>query len=138
METCYGIRCRRGSFESPNFSNFPPDNVYPNNHIQLYLLYIPGATEILFYFDPIFNIEYFKDELYIGSGLQFSYAELNGRSDLEPPIEKYFFDGNQKPDNFTLRTDTAWVSFRTDRTIQERGFKLYWNTIGKCLWSMIY
>ncbi len=82
---------------------------------------------INFYFDEPFHIEMYKDELYVGVGLVYEESQLNFRS--EPP-NKYFFEGDQRPEDFSLLTDTAWIFFLTDRNVEFSGFRIRWTADG--------
>ncbi|XP_072172386.1 uncharacterized protein [Diadema setosum] len=117
--TCYGDSCRSGTFSSVNYPG-----LYNNRYRALYLLYIPGATSITFTFSPVFDIEEFKDELYVGAGLQYSDSQLDG---IGSPPDWYFFEGSVQPDSFTIQGDTAWMYFGTDKNIQRNGFEISWN-----------
>ncbi|XP_072037686.1 uncharacterized protein [Amphiura filiformis] len=65
----------------------------------------------------------YKDELYVGVGLMYQESQLNFRS--EPP-NKYFFEGDERPEDFSLQSDTAWIFFLTDRNVEYSGFRLSW------------
>ena len=126
IDTCYGSNCQTGFFQSPNYPN-----MYASSQNRLYLIYIPGATQIQFSFDTPFQVELNRDELYVGRGLSFNYpADLNA---LSNPPDKYFFEGSQTPQPFTILGDTAWIYFMADRTIAQAGFRLNWNEMGKIL-----
>ena len=126
INTCYGSNCRTGFFQSPNYPN-----MYSNSQNRLYLIYIPGATQIQFSFSSPFQVELNRDELYVGRGLTFNYPlDLNESSN---PPEKYFFEGSQTPQPFTIFGDSAWIYFRADRDMTQAGFRLNWNEMGKFL-----
>ncbi|XP_072049558.1 uncharacterized protein [Amphiura filiformis] len=135
LNSCYGATCvdrvdRFGNpfnyFESPGYPG-----LYPNRLRALYLLYIPGVTEICLDFDQTaFDVENNKDELYVGPGLQFDFKDLGGRSYTPPEI--YFFEnknitnGGRTPQNFCIPSDTIWMYFLTDYGIMLNGWRLYW------------
>ncbi|KAJ8041572.1 Hyalin [Holothuria leucospilota] len=131
--TCYGIDCRSGFFESENYPN-----LYPDRWFATYLLYIPGASRIDFRFTgPGFGIESFKDELWVGTGLLYSFADIeraNSSNLVEDDFELRFFDnrtlmGNMYPAAFSLSTDTVMLYFATDRNIRWAGFRLEWTAV---------
>ena len=95
-------------------------------HRAIYLLYIPGATEIVFQFDTPFRIERPKDEVYIGSGVS---PDLNALVSQSNPPNLYFFDGDiTPPGTYSIFSDTAFVYFLTDKNIEYEGFRVRWNT----------
>ena len=103
--------------------------MYGSSQNRLYLIYIPDATQIQFSFSSPFQVEFDRDELYVGRGLTFNFpADLN---ELSNPPEKYFFEGSQIPQPFTILGDTAWIYFRADRDVAQAGFRLNWNEMGK-------
>ena len=113
-------------FESENY----PGN-YGNRIRALYLLYIPGATEIEFTFSTPFGLEENKDELYIGAGLEFNFDQLDLESD--PSNQKYFFDGRTVPEPFTIVSDEVYMYFLSDRNNNDmiyEGFRVSWNVPG--------
>lgn len=79
-----------------------------------------------------FGIEENKDELYIGSGLAFTFDQFDGADSTTTPVDKFFFDGRiQTQQTFTLFSDTAWVYFVTDKNNDDmifEGFRLTWAT----------
>ncbi|XP_030829210.1 mucin-3A isoform X27 [Strongylocentrotus purpuratus] len=119
--TCYGDSCQSGIFRS---INYPSD--YNNRYRALYLLYVPGAQSITFSFSVEFDIEEFKDELYIGSGLMYNDVQLDG---LGSPPDWHFFEGSIRPQDFTIQGDVAWMYFGTDKNIQRTGFEVSWNAL---------
>ncbi|KAJ8041072.1 Hyalin [Holothuria leucospilota] len=138
LETCYG--CPQDFFRSINYPN-----LYETGRGDVYLLYIPGASEINFEFSVPFSVEAKKDDLFVGAGLEFSSDEVNAIG-VEPGPQivgrLYFFDNRlitpegqddptpgATPPPFTIIGDTAWVYFRTDRNIEEVGFELTWTFV---------
>ncbi|XP_071786035.1 uncharacterized protein [Asterias amurensis] len=122
ITTCYGLQCSSGSFSSINYP-LP----YKSRHRALYLLYIPGATEIVFQFDTLFRIERPKDEVYIGSGVSPDITALVSQSN---PPNLYFFDGDMTPPGtYSIFSDTAFIYFLTDKNIEYVGFQVRWNTV---------
>ncbi|XP_041472959.1 hyalin isoform X50 [Lytechinus variegatus] len=119
--TCYGDSCRTGSFSSINYPG-----LYNNRYRALYLLYIPGATSVTFSFSDLFDIEEFKDELYVGAGLMYEDTQINAETVLP---DLYFFEGSTKPDDFTIAGDVFWMYFGTDKNIQRNGFEISWSAV---------
>ncbi|XP_071824330.1 uncharacterized protein [Apostichopus japonicus] len=129
LQTCYG--CSQNFFTSINY----PNN-YEDRRGDVYLLFIPGALEIQFSFDGIFDVEELKDDLFVGAGLEFDNTDIEIRT-LGPSGSGgnlvYFFDNrlrNQaqpsRPDPFSIPGDSAWIYFNTDRNIVGSGFRLTW------------
>lgn len=119
-------------FESPGYPQLYADRIR-----VLYLLYLPGVSEIRFDFDPLaFGIENNKDELHVGPGLQFVFEELTVRT---PGIN--FFEnvnatvprgnGVLTPGSFVIQGDSAWMYFLTDKNIMFPGWRLSWTIPGK-------
>ncbi|XP_033625680.1 serine-rich adhesin for platelets-like [Asterias rubens] len=122
ITTCYGLQCSSGSFSSINYPS-----TYNVRHRAIYLLYIPGATEIVFQFDTPFRIERPKDEVYIGSGVS---PDLNALVSQSNPPNLYFFDGDiTPPGTYSIFSDTAFVYFLTDKNIEYEGFRVRWNAV---------
>ena len=116
-----------------NYINFFETDNYPSNYADrqrvLYLLYLPGATQITFSFSSPFGIEENKDELYIGAGLEFEFTQLDGLTDTS--IQKYFFEGRSVPQSFTINSDVVWMYFITDKNNNDmsyEGFRVSWTT----------
>ncbi|PIK43610.1 putative hyalin [Apostichopus japonicus] len=122
---CYGKACERGSFSSPNY---PQD--YETRDKTFMALYIPHAKSIFFDFSSPFCIEEGKDELYVGSGLEIYFGDIDDLDNL--PENWYHFDGSGVPSNFTLQgTDTTFVYFSSDKSTVCEGFNITWEAQGK-------
>lgn len=122
---CYGKACEKGSFSSPNY---PQD--YETRDRTFMALYIPHAKSIFFDFSSPFCIEEGKDELYVGSGLEIYYGDIDDLDNL--PENWYHFDGSGVPSNFTLQgTDTTFVYFSSDKSTVCEGFNITWEAQGK-------
>nr|XP_054770575.1 hyalin-like [Lytechinus pictus] len=118
--TCFGSSCQTGFYTSPN---------YPNQHfdrdIRIHFIFIPGATEITFFFGDPFEVEPFKDELYIGEGLTFDdRLDLIGVNMTQKQI--YFFENYSVPTPLTINSDAAFIVWKTDKNIRLSGFRVDW------------
>ncbi|PIK33438.1 putative hyalin-like [Apostichopus japonicus] len=117
---CYGKACEKGSFSSPNY---PQD--YETRDKTFMALYIPHAKSIFFDFSSPFCVEEGKDELYVGSGLEIYFGDIDDLDNL--PENWYHFDGSGVPSNFTLQgTDTTFVYFSSDKSTVCEGFNITW------------
>ena len=124
ITTSYGVNSGLTYFES---ENHPLD--YGPRIRALYLLYLPGATQITFSFDLPFGLETNKDELYVGTGLAYAPGDFNGQASATG--DKYYFDSRIRPQEFTLQSDTAWVYFLSDKNNDEmlfEGFRIRWSS----------
>ncbi|XP_077866888.1 fibropellin-3-like [Saccoglossus kowalevskii] len=119
LYSCYGIDCATGSFQSINW----PDT-YPPRHSAGYVCYIPGAKSITLIFDPLFHVEEPKDELYIGPGVEYSVANFRG---VSQPGVIWFYDGQAVPESLTIKTDSFWMYFGTDKNLEYSGWKVTWS-----------
>ncbi|XP_038066521.1 uncharacterized protein LOC119736577 [Patiria miniata] len=120
--TCYGANCTTGVFASPNYPN-----AYMASNTIVYLIYVPGAAELVFEFDSPFGIEVPKDEVYIGSGVTPNLDDLVGVSRVP---DLYFFDGREVPSgSYSIFSDTAFVYFLSDKNIEYEGFQVRWRTV---------
>ncbi|KAJ8044382.1 Fibropellin-3 [Holothuria leucospilota] len=143
-ETCYGSHCREGSFQS---SGYP--NQYRNRETAIYLLFVPGARNITFTFEGEggFEIEAYKDDLYVGTGLDINPQDLKFKDINTKGKEVRYFDNGsvavdeRYPPPFSFKTDAAWMYFETDINIQLRGWRLSWtaevNVLKHCPDSMV-
>ncbi|XP_041457583.1 mucin-17-like [Lytechinus variegatus] len=118
--TCFGSSCQTGFYTSPN---------YPNQHFdrdtRSHFIFIPGATEITFFFSDPFEVEPFKDELYIGEGLTYDdRADLIGVNMTQKQI--YFFENYTVPTPLTINSDAAFIVWKTDKNIRLSGFRVDW------------
>ncbi|XP_071824327.1 uncharacterized protein [Apostichopus japonicus] len=135
LDSCYGDNCRTGSYQSPNW-NIDGTGFYEARDARIFLLFIPGATRIVFQFEGPFGVEVLKDDLYVGVGLEFGIDQVS--SDFVGQLDNgniYHFDNrslsvpNQGvPASFALETDTVWIYFGTDKNIELAGFRLTWNS----------
>ncbi|XP_072013269.1 uncharacterized protein [Amphiura filiformis] len=134
ISSCYGSECKRRlnrlGDQYNYFETIDYPTLYEDRLRALYLLYLPGVTEICFEFDQTaFGIEDNKDELYVGPGLQFDFAHLQGR--LGTPNDIFFFENRnitngRTPSDFCIPSDTVWMYFLTDKNIMMPGWRLYW------------
>ena len=69
---------------------------------------------------------------------------LDLRGEIIPERQVYFFSGNSVPKNFSLDgTDSAWLYFSTDKSVENAGFQVIWTSagehflIGKIIFSIV-
>ncbi|XP_030831233.1 mucin-17 isoform X5 [Strongylocentrotus purpuratus] len=124
LESCYGTECQSGRYSSPNYPA-----PYNFREVRVYLLFIPGATEITFVFSDPFQVEQRKDELYIGAGLTYDdILDLNGTD--TPSKQIYFYENSIVPQPLTLfNTDSAFITWKTDKNIELLGFEVTWTAV---------
>lgn len=101
-------------------------------------MFIPGATEITFVFSSPFQVEPRKDELYIGAGLTYDdILDLNGTD--TPSKQIYFYENSIVPQDLTLfNTDSAFITWKTDKNIELQGFEVTWTTICKYIVLILF
>ncbi|KAJ8041828.1 Hyalin [Holothuria leucospilota] len=130
FQTCYGNDCRTGCFTSDGYPG-----LYRDRWTAIYLLFIPGATRIDFEFtgEGGFDVESFKDDLFIGPGLEFNEDDLRLNGVILPGSLVRFYDnrnlsGEVYPPPFSMATDSVWIFFQTDKNIRGNGWKLSWRS----------
>ncbi|XP_072039972.1 uncharacterized protein [Amphiura filiformis] len=104
-----------GMIQSPNY----PD-IYNNNDIACYLIWVQGANYITLTFVEEFRVEHSKDYLYVAPGLVYPNAASTNVGG------GYELDGSRIPGPLTIGGDSVAMRFITDPSNRFKGWKLEW------------